>query len=159
MDSVKVGSNVRFAALMLPFAAAACGEPELPGHLFEVTVEARTDGCNEPDVSYAETFTYRLVLEDSRATVYIGESTLATGALTGCDLSYASTVWTDTRPEGTVRWSIIGEATVSLGDGCDAGDGWVGDETLRVNASTVDDIDQGCVMELDASGTYLGENP
>jgi hypothetical protein len=140
---------------------AACGGGALPGHYFEITASGSDNGCtSEAPSDYTETFTYRLdVVAANDVTVYIDDVVLATGGLDGCEISYRSPLFTDVRGEDTIRWALIGKATISLGDNasCGAGEGWIGTERIEISSSTADDVAPGCSYKLDVEGTYLEE--
>lgn len=136
--------------------ASACAEA-LPGDYFEVRLKSSGDACNDPAVQSDETWTYRLVTQGEQAVVYIDDAVLASGSILGCNLTYRSTVRTERREGGeVVRWSLEGSALVAAGEGCDAGDGWVGTEQITiVSSSKSDGLTPGCTYDLTAEGTYL----
>lgn len=164
MHPFRLASSVSRATTsgLLCVGLTACAAKDLPGDYFDLTVESTTDECNDPKVVDKEDFTYRLVVEGSAVTIFMGEALLATGSLAGCDLTYQSPIWTDNRDDGqggtsqAVSWSIHGEATIGLSDLCDAGNGWVGEERIDILNSTDPDVPAGCAYFMDAVGTYTG---
>jgi hypothetical protein len=151
-------SSRLFSALSLLALSAVvgCAEGEAPGHYFDISIADDRDECNEPDVVYKQDFEYRVVVDGSSATIFVDGGTFATGAYTGCDLVYSSTLLTDEREGGTVRWKIAGNAVISLGDGCDAGEGWVGEERIDITESEDEDLRRGCSYYTTVEGTYRG---
>lgn len=158
MAQATPSAGVARAGLMAwMLAASACGEGELPGIYFDVDVRGTADECNEPDVEFEESYTYRVVLDGSAAQVFVDEALLATGFVQGCEFLYTSPTFTTEDDEGTVRWTIDGEATIAVQEGCDAGEGWSGVERLRISASTDDEVDPGCVVTTSVEGVRTGE--
>ncbi len=145
-------------ALAIVLTTSACANGDLPGHIFDIAINSSTDECNDPAVNYKESFTYRVLLEGTAATIFIGEDPLATGVLSGCELVYQSTVFTDQREDVLVRWKLLGTATVQLGGGgCDAGGGWTGEEQIYITESTDPDVPRGCTYYTNLTGSYAGE--
>lgn len=139
------------------FLGASACSGELPGHYYNLTLTTKSDGCNNPAVEANDSLEYRLVQSGNSVDIYIGESLLGEGLLAGCALTYTSSTWTDQRDnDRTVQWKVFGEAQVSLGTGCDAGDGWKGTERIEVVKSDDPDIKIGCDYEMDVAGTYEG---
>lgn len=145
--------RLRLLALL---TLAACAEA-LPGDYFEVTLTSQADTCNDPTVPSEETWTYRLVTEGDEAAIFIDDALMASGSFLGCNLSYRSPLLTERREDGTVvRWSIDGAALVAAGEGCDAGDGWLGTETITIVSSSDEEVfTPGCSYAMEAEGRYL----
>lgn len=139
---------------------AACGE-DLPGDWFEVTVKTTSDGCNDPEVVSQETWLYRVVVTGTSGELFLGDQPFATGTVEGCNFRYDTPLFSERRESGvSVRWSLTGEAQFSAGEGCDAGDGWSGTETITiVSSSDPDEVPAGCRYELAAEGRYLPDGP
>lgn len=141
--------------------APACGVGTEPGHYFEVTTTGARNRCTEADpTEYSETFTYRLeFISVNDVVLYVDGIALGAGVVSGCELTYRSPLYTDVRDEDTIRWSLRGEARIALGDNasCGAGQGWTGLETIEVSSSTTDEVEVGCVYELEVGGRYLEE--
>jgi hypothetical protein len=141
---------------------SACAEESLPGDVFNVSVAGVKDNCHSELTPYSESFDYRVTSDASGAyAVYIGPDLLGSGAITGCDFSYGSLIFTDERANGTyVRWSIAGQAVVALGGGtgCEAGEGWLGTETIQINESTDPDVITGCTYVTETTGTWIGKD-
>ena len=91
--------------------------------------------------------------------LYIGDVLLGTGVLDGCELSYRSSSFSDTRDSYTVRWGLRGDAVIALGSGtaCNAGGGWVGTEIIEVSSSNDPEVSPGCAYELSVEGTFSRE--
>lgn len=150
--------------LSAPFTVG-CTAEELPGVYYEVVLEtakdaegALKDECNDPPEAEQQTYTYVVQAEGANAKIFIDGGLFATGALAGCDLSYQSPIWTEDREDGgSVRWSVRGDAVISLGEGCNAGDGWEGEERIDVVNSTSDSVPPGCSYWMSVSGAYVGE--
>lgn len=138
-------------------AASGCAGDDLPGVYYDVSVSTIEDGCNTPDTQYDEQFSYRLLRTAASVQIFIGSDLLATGGLNGCDLTYESPQWNERRPDGAVRWELRGEALVSIGDGCNAGGGWSGTETITVVSSEDPSISAGCRYVTEVTGSYAGE--
>lgn len=138
----------------------ACSE-ELPGDYFEVNLTTTEDGCNEPDVASEETWEYRVVLNGGVGEIYIDEALMASGTVQGCNFTYRSPLFTDRRDDGTVvRWSVSGDAQFASGDGCDAGEGWLGtEEVVIVSSTNTATLAPGCGYTMAAEGKYLRTVP
>lgn len=152
MRSMRVRGGWKATVALL--GLAACGAGDLPGQRFSVTVAGVEDTCNDPMQQYAETFEYRVVTEGAQVSIFIGDALLAAGSLVGCDLTYSSPQFTDERGDGIyVRWSLVGQAVADIaGGGCDAGDGWVGEESIQVIESTDPEVPRGCSYQSETSG-------
>lgn len=150
----------RWSGVMAWFVMVGCGEGSVAGHLFQVDLTGVADECHEPDESVGETYDYVLVLRGASAEVYIDDTLFANGSLVGCDLTYQSPLYTETREDGSsVRWSVTGDAVVEVGGvTCEgAGDGWAGNETINIVESTDPAVPRGCTYTSTASGSYVGE--
>ncbi len=145
----------RAAWLLLPVLAACT--PELPGDYYEISLELTDDQCNDPPVPSSETWTYRVVTTGNDVGIFIDEGRLATGSFLGCNLTYRSPLLSERREDGTaVRWSIEGTAQVSAGEGCEAGDGWLGSERIAIVSSSDEQaVPTGCTYTMSAEGSYL----
>lgn len=143
--------------IVASMVAGGCAGGDLPGHRFDVAVEVSEDGCAQDTVGDKESFTYRVVVEGASAQVFVGEDLLGTGVLSGCDITYTSPLWSDVRPRGDIRWRLSGDAVIALGDGCAAEDGWTGIETAEILESADADVQGGCVVRWDVTGSYEGE--
>lgn len=142
------------AALLL----MGCGEPQLPGHYWELDFSTAVDECNTPAVGSSDQYTYRLEFGVEEITVSIGADTFATGVVNGCTVSYESVTWTTARPAGDIQWTLSGEATAQRGDSsCGIASDWIGQETFTVVSSADPGVRPGCTFTLDVSGTYVGE--
>lgn len=151
------GQLSSIVALGVALLSAGCAADE-PGHYFEIDVVESNNGCTESDRRHTESFELRLVTNGPTATLFVDGSTFATGSISGCSLSYQAPVFTEARPGGhVVRWTLFGQATLNRGDGCDAGDGWEGTETIRVSSSTDPSIERGCAFEMTTSGSWIGQ--
>lgn len=157
-EGVSVTTARLNASMILLFGTlVGCATGDEPGHYFDVAVNTDRDECNEPDVSYKEAFRYRLALDGSSATIFIDGAPFAAGVLSGCDLVYDSILYTDERETGTVRWKVAGSAVVDIGNGCDAGAGWVGEERIDITESEDPEIERGCSFYTTVEGSYEGE--
>ena len=142
---------------------AACDGQEAPGFYYDVTLTGTGNECSTEDpAAYSETLEYRLErVGTGDVIVYVDDTVLGTGVIDGCDVSYRSTLFTDTRDGHTVRWALSGTAAIALGSsgGCASGDGWLGTERIEVSSSTDPTIMAGCVYDLQVTGTFLREVP
>ncbi|MGC6493671.1 MAG: hypothetical protein ACON5B_12600 [Myxococcota bacterium] len=141
--------------------ALGCAETELPGHMYAMNVVLAADECNNPEVPYSDSFEYRLVTSGATAKLYMGEGLVANGTANGCEIKYRSAQIADRRENGTIWWTLNGEAMVDRGDGCEAtegvGEGWGGEEIFTIVDSSVPEIARGCTYTTTVSGVYLGE--
>jgi len=153
----------RMRALLLGLVlVSGCGQPP-EGFLWEVTLTATTDECNDPVVPYRETFDYLLDLSSPPvASIALGnEGVFATGRISGDFIDYSSVIWTDYRNDGDeIRWQISGEAQFrtggtngSLPEGVD----WAGTEQFEIVDSFDADLEEGCVFIMESEGVYKGE--
>lgn len=146
--------------LILLAGAAGCG-PSDPGHYYELSAAARSEACGGLRRGRDGTVTYRLVADGAAVELWVaGEAaSFATGSLRACTVTYASREVVEAREGGSITWRLTGTATVTVGDGCEAGEGWVGTETVEVLESSVSDVPAGCAVEVDVQGVWLGEVP
>ncbi|MBM4367109.1 MAG: hypothetical protein FJ090_17845 [Deltaproteobacteria bacterium] len=140
---------------MLALLLLACSESKIPpgSQHFSVTVEAESGG-------YTETFEYYVSFDATSATLFIGESAFARGTLLGCEFTYQSVVFGQTRPEGDVKWQLYGQASVESaeGDPCvDGEDDWSGTEYAEIVASDDEAIEIGTEYNMLTTGKYLGD--
>lgn len=144
--------------LPLLLVLGACGEQTPPGHYYEIDLLGIEDECTEGLSNFSETVEYRVQVDGSTAYIYEDGSLLAVGSINGCDLTYRSSIFSEARDGQVIRYSISGEAQVSRANGCDdAGNGWVGQETLEIFESSDPDIVRGCTYVYEVDGQYLGE--
>lgn len=138
----------------------ACGA-DLPGDWFEVTFTTTSDGCNDPEVRAEETWLYRVVVDGTAGDLFLADQPFATGTVEGCNFRYGTPLFSERRENGaSVRWTLTGEARFAAGDGCDAGEGWSGTETITIiSSSDGADVPAGCRHELAAEGRFLPDGP
>ncbi|MDP6933856.1 MAG: hypothetical protein QGG40_13110 [Myxococcota bacterium] len=121
-----------------------------------------TDGedpdCVDPQ-GYQEDLVYDLFFDGSETILKIDGNTFATGLLSGCSLSYASSVWLEERDGYDMQWQIEGSADIQLGGGCNIDDGydWYGTETIEVLGSDHPEVLEGCTYEMDVAGLFLAD--
>ncbi|MCB9665681.1 MAG: hypothetical protein H6732_16350 [Alphaproteobacteria bacterium] len=146
------------SACALALVGTACG-PSEPGHYYELAAAARADACGGLRRGDDGLVTYRLVADGAEVELWVaGEaSAFATGTLRSCTLTYASREITEARDVGSITWRLTGEATVTAGDGCAAGEGWVGAEVVEVVESSSPTVPAGCQVEVDVEGAWVGE--
>ena len=137
------------------------GGGELPGHYWQVTALAEVDSCNDPTVPYEQTFDFRVVFDGNDVELAIDEDVFATGTSSGCDISYETPIWTDSRDDGTeIRWMLTGSAKIGTQEDACIIEGdvdWSGTEVFEIVYSNNDDIAQGCEYELEVTVTYQRE--
>lgn len=135
-----------------------CGQGQLPGHYWDVQLATDNDGCNNPIAQYSDELTYRVVFDNTDAEVAIGPDVFAAGRRDGCQVTYESVTWTETRPTGDIQWTLQGEALAQEGDGsCGIANDWTGQEVFTVLTSDDPAIEPGCTYTLAVNGTYVGE--
>ena len=140
---------------MLVLLLAACSESKIPegSRHFAVEVAAETGG-------YKETFDYYVDFDATSATLYIGEAAFARGTLSGCDFTYQSVVFGQTRAAGDIKWQLYGQATIEWADGdpcVDGDDYWTGTEYAEIVASDDPEIVVGDEYQMLTTGQYIGE--
>lgn len=149
-----------YAAFVVAFCSGGCSEEALPGHSFFVEAYSKTDLCNRPPVGYEDSFDIRLLQSGSQVDLFVGNSAFARGGISGCEVSYATAIWTDARSSGDLRWRMTGVATVDFGnEGCglSAGLDWSGTEVYEIVGSNDPGITVGCTYELELFGVWTGE--
>ena len=137
-------------------ALVACGpELEAPDRTYEITISGESDSCTGADASYEETFTYAVFIDGSNAKIQISGEDFAVGNISGCDLTYQSTVWFEEDADGDFQWQISGKAQFEgAAGGCDLEEGidWQGSEELSVVESENPDVTAGCDYKTTLAG-------
>jgi len=158
-------------AVLLGLALAGspgCDGPPQSGFLWDVDLTGSHDQCAGGAAdSYHEALTYVLQFADAGNGVRVGvvkdgdPVPFAVGSVAGCEVTYSSVVWEDTRDGYPLRWKIDGSATWrTAGDlacGLAPGVDWAGNEVVTVVGSDDPDYAAGCTVDLDVVGTYQGE--
>lgn len=146
------------ALLLLPLLAS-CGEEDLPGFLWQVSLSGAEDTCHDQLDDYTENLTYRLDFEGSYVELAIDADRFATGTISGCDIAYESVVWQQAIDGYTVHWQLTGSARYRQGgSSCSLGQGvdWFGTETFELVYSEHPDLETGCTYTLNVEGAYVG---
>ena len=144
--------------MVLALSLLACESSNIPSEAQEYKVTGTDDG----DGGYSETFDYYVALEGSSITLYIGEAAFARGTASGCDITYQSVVFGQTRDAGDIKWQLYGQASVenSSGDPCvDGEDDWSGTEYAEIVASEDDSILVGDIYNMVTTGKFVGQVP
>ena len=144
--------------MLLALALVACESSNIPSEAQQFSVTVKDDG----DGGYSETFDYYIALDGSSITLYIGEAAFARGTASGCDITYQSVVFGQTRDAGDIKWQLYGQASTenSSGDPCvDGKDDWSGTEYAEIVASEDDSIAIGDIYNMVTTGTFVGQVP
>ena len=146
------------AAVVVVLGLTGCTD-ELSGHVWNVRVQTQIDECANGD--YDEVWEFVVDFQGGAAVSLATEGAVfATGSIAGCSMSYQTGAWEEDRGQGVIRWELEGEANYRLGgSACEISDGldWEGTETVTVLASEDPDIEAGCQVVMEATGTYVGE--
>ena len=145
-----------------------CGQEELPGQYWDITVQATDNECTANGIGYNEQFEYRVEIDGNNAIIAVhgsenedDDDVFATGTLDGCNLSYTSTLYTSYPDQSEVKWQITGAAQVNVGGAGNCVDeqglDWAGTEQINFNASAHPAIQPGCLYRMDVTGSWVRE--
>lgn len=151
----------RWPLLFLMASACTPAAADAPFR-WEVDLAVVTDRClPAASEGYAESLRYDLSYEANLVSMSLEGVEFATGAASGCALSYTSAVWGETVEGYAVRWQLTGEALYRPGGtscGLPAGVDWQGTETFQIVGSEHPEIAVGCEVLLTADGVFVGES-
>lgn len=149
----------RGACALLVAAAVGCGQEDLPGNYFDVTLQGSENLCTGGGADHQEKLTYRVEWAGNDITLAIDDDVWATGTAEGCRLDYTSVAWASYRDDHEIQWQITGTARVDAegGSGCVEGGAsdWSGTETFIVTNSEHPDVAPGCTYTLEVEGAFV----
>ena len=153
MSTASVGARALLVAVV-----AGCGQQELPGNYFDVTLRGSENLCTGSGADHQESQTYRIQWSGNDVSLAIDDDVWATGRSEGCRIDYNSVAWSSYRDGHEIQWQISGTARVDAegGTGCveDASSDWSGTETFIITGSEHPDVQPGCTYTLAVDGTF-----
>ena len=102
---------------LLGCVLVGCGNADLKGHYWNLTLQGDEDACTGDAANYSEKLEYRVLYEGNDVTLAVGEDEFAEGTANGCSIAYESVIWEDIRGDFAIRWQITGSAVVNVGGG------------------------------------------
>jgi hypothetical protein len=146
-----------FGCLLL----GGCGNANLKGHYWNLSLDGSEDDCTGAAANYKEKLEYRVMIEGNEVALAVEQDEFATGNVNGCSISYESVIWEEVRGDFEIRWKIYGSAVINVGGGqsCQPlnGTDWDGTEVFEVISSDDPEISPGCEYSMSLSGKYIEE--